>query len=363
MRIAVDARELQGKPTGVGRYLAEILAAWKELPAAHAHEVILLGPDMPSASPHVASGLSRKRNGGTRWEQLTLPGLVRSARADVLFAPAYTGPLRCPVPMVLTVHDVSFAAHPEWFRWREGLRRRMLTRLSARRASRVLTVSEFSKREIVRGLGIDPARIEVIYSGVTSLTSVGRAQQGSRHIDENLILYVGSIFNRRHIPELIDGFARLARRRSDVRLEIVGDNRTTPPIAVEALVQATGVADRIRVRPYVPDEELGSLYTRAGAFAFLSEYEGFGLPPLEALGAGIPIVVLDTPVAREIYGDAGLYVDRPDPARIEASLERALFDAPTRERVLGAAAALLPRYKWRDCAAKVLHALETAGRP
>jgi glycosyltransferase involved in cell wall biosynthesis len=352
VRIAVDARELHGKRTGVGRYLAEILAEWKELPAARAHEVILLAP----SESDVASGFSRKGHGGTLWEQFTLPGLVRQAAADVLFAPGYTGPLRCPVPMVLTIHDVSFAAHPEWFRWREGLRRRALTRLSARRATRVLTVSEFSKREIARELGVAPAKIEAIYSGVTSsLYPVGRALSRSP-----LVLYVGSIFNRRHVPELIDGFARMARRRPDVHLEIVGDDRTTPPVAVAPLIRATGISDRIRVRDYVSDDELASLYGRARAFAFLSEYEGFGLTPLEALGAGIPIVVLDTPIAREIYGEAAVYVSRPDPALIEAALEQTLFDNGVRQRLLAAAKELLPRYSWRDCAAKVLRALESA---
>src|SRR5688572_30839295 len=101
MKIAIDARELQGKPTGVGRYVSELLAAWKSMPAASAHEFILLRPGSDG--------------GGTRWEQLALPGQVRRAGAGVLFAPAYTGPLRCPVPMVVAIHDVSFAAHPEWF--------------------------------------------------------------------------------------------------------------------------------------------------------------------------------------------------------------------------------------------------------
>lgn len=343
MRIAVDARELKGRRTGVGRYLSEILAAWEQLPAARAHDVILCAPG-PGA------------NAGTLWEQLSLPGLVRKSRADVLFAPCYSGPLRCPVPMVLTVHDVSFVAHPEWFRWKEGVRRRTLTRLSAKRASRVLTVSEFSKREIVRGLGVDPAKVDVIYSGLTSLApSTGSA-------DAPVVLYVGSIFNRRHVPSLIDGFARLARRRPEVRLEIVGDNRTAPPIALDAIVQEARVAGRIQVRAYVPDDELASLYGRARAFAFLSEYEGFGLTPLEALGAGIPIVVLDTPVGREIYGEAAVYVERPDPTLVEAALERALFDEATRQRVLSAARDLLPRYSWRDCAACVLQVLETARR-
>jgi glycosyltransferase involved in cell wall biosynthesis len=310
--------------------------------------VILLAPD-------VASGSSRKENGGTMWEQLTLPRLVGKAKADVLFAPGYTGPLRCPAPMVLTIHDVSFVAHPEWFRWREGLRRRTLTRLAARRAVRVLTVSEFSKREIAQRLEIDPAKVQAIYSGVTSLDAA-RALTAR----EPLVLSVGSIFNRRHIPELIEGFARLARRRGDARLEIVGDNRTTPPIAVDAIVQRTGLGDRIRVRQYVTDEELASLYSRARAFAFLSEYEGFGLTPLEALGAGIPGVMLDTPVAREIFGEAALYVDRPEPALIETALETALIDEGARQRVLGAARNLLPRYSWRDCAAKVLDVLVTS---
>src|SRR4051812_18218847 len=131
MRIAIDARELHGKPTGVGRYLSGILAAWKELPAATGHEVILCAP-----AP------DEKR--GTGWEQLALPRLVREAHADVLFSPGYTAPIFSSVPSVVAIHDVSFAAHPEWFGWKEGLRRRTLTKLAAKRACKVVTISEFS---------------------------------------------------------------------------------------------------------------------------------------------------------------------------------------------------------------------------
>ena len=152
MKIAIDARELHGNPTGVGRYLSKLLDAWKELPAAAAHEFVLCAP-----APH--------EKAGTTWQQLTLPRLIRKAKADVFFAPGYSGPLRCPVPMVVAIHDVSFAAHPDWFGWREGLRRRVLARWTAQRAARVLTISEFSKQEIVRHLGIPPAKIEVTYLG------------------------------------------------------------------------------------------------------------------------------------------------------------------------------------------------------
>lgn len=340
MRIAIDGRELQGQPTGVGRFLSGVMTAWDALPDARRHEFLVLTP----ASPRGSSG----------WEQLTLPRLVREAAADVLFAPAYTGPLRCPVPMVVAIYDVSFAAHPEWFGWREGVRRRVLTRLTARRAARVLTTSEFSRDEIARRLGVPAGRIEVIHPGVDT---PGGARDDAR---DETVLYVGSLFTRRHIPQLVEAFAQVARRRAGVRLEIVGDNRTTPRVDVDALVRASGAADQIAVRSYVADEALPALYGRARAFVFLSEYEGFGLTPLEALAAAVPIVVLDTPVAREVYGDAALYVPSPEPRLVAAAIERVLGDEGERARILDAAQRILPRYSWRECAAKVLHALTAA---
>ena len=266
MRIAIDARELVGRPTGVGRYLSELLTAWGELPGAAAHEFVLCAPECVTHPWPGALRLSSVASpgSGTLWEQRVLPRLVASVDADVLFSPAYTCPLRCSVPIALMIHDVSFTAHPEWFSWREGFRRRTLTWLGARRAARVITQSDFSKREISRHLGVEQSRIEVIYLGVSSLHGVA-----SR---DRLVLYVGSLFNRRHIPELIEGFGRLAARIPDARLDIVGDNRTRPHVDVDALVAASPAAGRIRARSYVPDEELATLYGRASAFAFLSEY-------------------------------------------------------------------------------------------
>ncbi len=413
MRIAIDARELAGKPTGVGRYLAEILRAWGELPGAAAHEFVLCAPDaietgaitgIGDRGAGINGGSDGDERSGTRdsalgalagggirvttqvgpghgvlWEQWVLPRLVAQTKADVLFAPAYSGPVHGATPMVVTIHDVSFAAHPEWFSWREGLRRRTLTRLSARRAAKVITVSDFSKREIVRHLGVDPSTVEVIYSGATSFDrrmghdATGRrararaaagedtAAPSSQSSDGGLVLYVGSLFNRRHIPALIDGFGRMARRHPPAQLEIVGDNRTRPHIDVESLIARSGSADRIRARAYVADEVLSALYGSAAAFAFLSDYEGFGLTPLEALAAGVPIVVLDTEVAREIYGPAAIYVERPDPALIDAALERVLFDEAERTRLFDAATRQLQRYSWRECAQRTLQVLLACG--
>jgi glycosyltransferase involved in cell wall biosynthesis len=346
VRIAIDARELHGKPTGVGRMVRTLLDEWATMPAAQAHEFISLAP------------APERSKGGTLWEQLTLPRLVRQASADVLFAPAYSGPVVSSVPVIVLIHDVSFVAHPEWFGWREGTRRRVTTRLAARAATRIITVSEFSKREIAAHLGIETSKISVCYPGVTSFTG-GTSVKGSPH--RCAVLFVGSIFNRRHVPELIEGFTQLARNRPEIELEIVGDNRTTPHVNLDSLVEATGIAGRIQLRSYVSDDDLRRRYAEAAGFVYLSEYEGFALTPLEALAAGVPVLLLDTPVAREVYGDAAIYVARPDPALIADAIRTVLFEPRHRERILQAATGVLRRYSWTRFAEQVLDLLLDAG--
>jgi glycosyltransferase involved in cell wall biosynthesis len=346
MRIAIDARELHGKPTGVGRMVRTLLDEWTTMPAAQAHEFISLAP------------APERSKGGTLWEQLTLPRLVRQASADVLFAPAYSGPVVSPVPVVVLIHDVSFVAHPEWFGWREGTRRRVTTRLAARAAKRIITVSEFSKREIAVHLGIDPSKVSVCSPGVTAFAG-GTGLQDPPH--SCTVLFVGSIFNRRHVPELIEGFTQIARNRPEMQLDIVGDNRTNPHVDLESLVEATGIADRIQLRSYVSDDNLRKRYAEAAAFVYVSEYEGFALTPLEALASGVPVLLLDTPVAREVYGDAALYIARPDPALIADAIRTVLFEPLIRERILQAATTLVRRYSWTTFAEQVLDLLLDAG--
>jgi glycosyltransferase involved in cell wall biosynthesis len=358
VRIAIDCRELVGRPTGVGRYLSALLHAWGELPAAGAHEFVLCSPERVSHTSFGALRVSCKVSpgSGTLWEQRVLPKLVASAGADVLFSPAYTCPLWCRVPIVLVIHDVSFAAHPEWFSWREGVRRRTLTRMGARRAARVITESDFSKREITRLLGIAPSDIDVIYLGASTLqqpTTTPAARQP-------IVLFVGSIFNRRHIPELIEGFGRLAARVPEARLELVGDNRTTPRIDMDQLIAGSGVSDRVHWRSYISDADLATLYSTASAFVFLSDYEGFGLTPIEAMAAGIPIVVLDTEISREIYGAAAEFVQRPDPALIATALERVLTSDAERARLIDAGTQQVERYSWSECAHRTLQILLSA---
>ena len=358
MHIAIDARELTGRQTGVGRYLSELLTEWHAAGVRRRHTFSLYAhTDPPQVPPgwqdawHVLPGA-----GGTRWEQWDLARALGANRPDVLFAPGYTAPLVCPAPVALAVHDVSFFAHPEWFSRREGVRRRLFTAWSARRARVVIAPSIFSASEVVRHVGLDGGRVRLVY------LAVREPDAPPAETREPVVLFVGSLFQRRRIDVLIHAFADLARTRPQARLEIVGENRTTPHMDFAATIAARGLDGRARLRHWVDDATLEALYAEATVFAFLSEYEGFGLTPLEAMARGAVPVVLDTPVAREIYGEAAVRVsDTPSlVADVATALAALLDDAEARGRLRAAAGPVLARYRWADAAARTLALLEEA---
>jgi len=380
MRIGIDTRELMGRPTGVGRYLAELLREWSTPSAGVAgrHDFVLYGPAPMSpavAQPFSSLGAAARivpGGGGTWWEQVSLPAAASRDQLDLFFAPAYTSPLRLSCPITLTIHDLSFFAHPEWFRRREGFRRRFVTRRSARRAAVVLTDSEFSRAEVQSHLGIPADRIRVVHLGAAAPACFGSADSGpvpagpERTVPptarDPLVLFVGSVFNRRRVPDVIASFPAVVAQVPDARLEIVGENRTYPHQDLAALSRAAGLGDRTCLRSYVADAGLADAFRRASVFVFLSEYEGFGLTPLEALSCGIPIVMLDTPVAREVCGPAALYVAPGDLRGIAAAIVSLIRDSSVRSAVLAAAPGVLSRYSWAAAARMTMDALESAGR-
>lgn len=358
MRVAIDARELVGHTTGVGRYLSELLHAWHAAGVDRRHTFDLYAHAPPAGLPagfggavHVVPG-----GGGTRWEQWDLQRALARRRPDVVFAPGYSTALAAPAPVVLAVHDVSFFAHPEWYTWREGTRRRLITAWSARRARLVLAPSVFSAGEIVRHLAVDQARMRVVYLGVRPPATPPAEPRPP------VVLFVGSLFQRRRIDVLLDAFRDVAGRHPAARLEIVGANRTRPPVDFAAQVTALGLADRVRLRDWVDDATLSALYHEASVFVFLSRYEGFGFTPLEAMAHGAVPLVLDTPVAREIYGDAAWRVaDGPGLTRSVADgILQLLDDAGARGRLRAASGAVLASYTWADTAARTLRCLEEA---
>jgi glycosyltransferase involved in cell wall biosynthesis len=379
MRIGIDARELCGRSTGVGRYLGGLLHQWSTDPRARAHEFVLYAPE-PIALPLDARRFATRLvsgSGGTWWEQAQAPRAAASDHLDVWFAPAYTAPLRLPIPVVVSIHDLSFVAHPEWFRFREGARRRWLTRQSAHKASAVVTISEFSRRELVDRLEVPDRRVHVIPPGIDAggrELGAGDARLGTA--DSGLpsqtqaasrlasasprVLFVGSIFNRRHVTDLIRAFAPIARTHPDATLDIVGDDRSYPREDPRQTIALEGVERHVHWHEYVGEDQLRALYSNARAFAFLSEYEGLGLTPLEALAAGVPPVLLDTAVARESCGAAALYVPASDVKATTRALELLLFDESTRARILAAAPGEVAKYSWTRAGRDTLTVIERA---
>jgi glycosyltransferase involved in cell wall biosynthesis len=354
--IAVDGRELLGHPTGVGRYLSEVLDAWHADPT-WPHQLTIVVP-----APPPADLIARYRRttwsvtggtAGTWWEQTRLPRAVRQLAADVLFAPAYTGPIRPPCPMVLTIHDLSYFAHREWFGWREGVRRRWVTHAAARRATAILTVSEFAGADVVARLSVPASRVYVVKHGAP-VEAASTADSQSP-----VVLYVGSLFERRHLPDLVAGFARLAATRADARLVVVGQDRSRHGIDPRRLAVRHGVASQVEWHRYLPEHALIAQYARARAFAFLSDYEGFGMTPLEAMAFGVPPIVLDTPVAREIYGDAAVLVPA-DPEAIADALVAVIEDGPVRADLVARGRRRLGLFSWARSAQAIRCVIEEA---
>jgi glycosyltransferase involved in cell wall biosynthesis len=353
MRIGIDARELVGQVTGVGRYLDGLLAEWTSSGAAQRHQFVLYAPS--ALPPHYSAFEVRIVPGtpGSRWQQTTLAAAVRRDGPDAFFAPQYTAPLLIRTPTVVVIYDVSFAAHPEWFRTREGIRLRTLARLSASAAHAIVTISDFSRNEIAEHLRVDPRRIHVIPPGIPRRDTGAAASSRSARV-----LYVGSIFNRRHVLDLIRAFADVARTHRDAELDLVGDNRSYPFEDVASAIAREQLGARIRWHRYATDAQLNDLYARARAFAFFSEYEGLGLTPLEALAAGVPPVLYETTIARESCGDAALYIAPGDHRGAVRALETLLYDDAARETVLRSREKTLARYSWPRAAHETLNVIE-----
>jgi glycosyltransferase involved in cell wall biosynthesis len=357
VHVAIDGRELLGRPTGVGRYLGHLLRVWSADPG-FPHRLSIVTPSTapeslralaPRASWHPAPA----RSAGTWWEQTRLPAALRALRPDVFFAPAYTAPIRLPCPLVLVVHDVSYFAHPEWFGAREGFRRRWLTRASVSRAARVLTVSEFSAAEIARWLPGATGKIVVAHHGAPPAAPPAHRQP------EPVILYVGSLFARRHIPDLISAFADVVTRVPAARLVLVGDDRGRPAVDPRRLAADAGHSAAVEWHAYVDDQTLDALYGTARVFAFLSAYEGFALTPLEAIARGVPAVLLDTAVAREVYADGAAYVPL-DRAAIATALTELLQDDAAHAALAVKGQARLQAFSWARAAALARQAVEDA---
>ena len=366
--VGIDARELAGRPTGTGRYLRNLLRHWRDT----GDELFVYFNGPPALDPVLEHPRVHKRplgDGMARglvWQEWLLPAAARADAVDVFFSPAYACPLRLDRPRVTAVHDLSFFAHPQDFTLLDALRRRALVAASLRASRRLAVCSDFTAREVGRlfpdlaeravhiPLGADddlprpPARTEA------------RAALG---VTGPLVLSVGAILNRRCLPELLRAALRLRERQPGLVLELVGENRTHPPLDLDALVSGLGLRTTVRCTGFVEDPELVLRYAAADAFVSLSEYEGFGLPALEAAARGLPLVLGRAPSQGEIFREAALLVDPRDEAAVAQALDRALGDEAARTALVAAGRALAARHSWAETARLTREALlDAAGR-
>ncbi|MGE0454176.1 MAG: glycosyltransferase family 4 protein [Vicinamibacteria bacterium] len=370
MRLGIDARELGGRPTGAGRYLRSLLRHWKDEGLGlfvYCDGPLAGGALPPGLDAHVRE-LGRGGARGLAWHQRLLPAAVALDGLDVFFAPAYFCPLRLPVPRVTTVHDLSFFSLPEDFSLREGLRRRLLTAASVRASAAVLAVSEFTRREICDRFPAAAGRVVHVPHGADEDLAPPPPREDARRrlgLSGPLLLTVGSVFNRRCLPELLRVVAMLRWRQPGLVLDVVGDNRTSPERDLVALARELGVADAVRFSGFVGEDGLADRYAAADAAVFLSLYEGFGLPALEAMARGVPTLVSDRPALAEIFGGAALVADPRNEREIAAALDRLLSDAALRNTLIARGHTLAARHSWAAAARATLGVLRCAadGRP
>ncbi len=354
MIIGVDARELEGEPAGVGVYLKNILQRIT-LPAG-AKLQLFFKNEIPKSLPvldaeHV---LLKSDSMNSLWQQWTLCRELTRRKVALFFSPGNTAPWYFRGIQVLTVHDISFFRNPEWFSTRERLSLQFNNRCSLRQADRVYTVSEYVRNELHERFHIPLSRILVTSNGVEGRQvdpSTGNTLKQTYGLTgRKIILYVGSIFNRRHLPVLIEAVSGI---ESNPLLVIIGKNLSHPYQDLQHISRRFGLDQRVQLLEYVPDNILQEYYKMADAFVYLSEYEGFGIPPLEAMSYSVPVVLSSTPAMNTIFRDAALFATSISAEDVREALQRCLNDTAERDCLIRAGNALVKEYSW-DKTAKVV---------
>src|SRR5207249_10585338 len=273
------------------------------------------------------------------WIRLGIDLPARSWRdqVDVLHV-TYTAPLWSSCPIVITVHDISFATNPEWFSERD---RRVLSTAvpwSMNRAARVITVSDLCRRQIIEHFGVGSDRVVRIYNGPgPAAQRVGAAEAriavAELGVDptRRYILAVGNLQPRKNLVRLVRAFKQIAARCPEVDLVVVGAERYR---GAEVLAAGGDAEGRIRFTGYVTDHQLAACYELASLFAFPSLFEGFGIPPIEAMAHEVPVACSNAGALSEVCGDAVAYFDPLDDGSIADVLLRALLDEDLRQRLI-----------------------------
>jgi len=291
------------------------------------------------------------------WEQAAQPWAAWREKLDLLHAPVYVGPVVSPCPVVVTVHDLSFFMHPDLFRPWNRVYLQTFTRRTVGRAVAIIADSESTRNDLVETLGIAKDKVTVIHPGVgDEMRPIDdhQVQAFRRHhgLSERMILFLGTLEPRKNLPVLLEAYAIMrAEPGFDHRLVIAG-GKGWHYEGIYAQVERLRLRGQVIFPGYVPQTELALWYNAADLFVYPSLYEGFGMPPLEAMACGIPVVVSNVSSLPEVVGDAGLAVDPHDAQGLAAAMLEVLRDRQLHQTLREAGLARARRYPWKATAVK-----------
>ncbi|HSL23359.1 MAG TPA: glycosyltransferase family 1 protein [Vicinamibacterales bacterium] len=370
MRIAIDARKLHDY--GIGTYVRNMVTHVARQDRSNEYVIICrpgdctgiseLGPNF-SAAPDTSRPYSMA-------EQFTVPLDLRRHKVDLLHEPHYVLPPLIPCRAVVTIHDCIHLRFPQYLpsRLAHAYARTFLW-TATHQADKIITVSHASKRDILQYFRIPPEKIEVIYNGISdrfrtppSDEQMERVRQRYQLIDP-FVLYAGNIRPHKNLERLIDAFYELRGEGfGHLKLLIIGDE-ISKYATLRRAVHRHKLHKHVRFLGFVSDDTLAALYRLAAVFVFPSLYEGFGLPPLEAMASGTPVVTSNVSSLPEVVGDAALLVDPYDTAAIGGAVKLVLTDETLREDLRRRGFARAAEFSWARAAERVraIYA-EVAGR-
>lgn len=370
MRIGIDYTSAARQSAGIGRFTRELIRAALALDADNEYSLLVAGPE-PIAAAHLPSAGRRyrlvqtpvsERNLVRMWHRLRIPLPVEAflGRLDIFHSPDFVLPPVARAVKVLTIHDLSFLRVPECadprLRWYLG----QVVPRSVRRADFLLADSESTRCDLIELLGVPPDRVRVIYGGVDArFTPVQDADALQRVRDtyaggRPFILAVGTLEPRKNYPTLIRAFAQVRQAAGLPHALVIVGRKGWVYEPIFAAVDELGLHDDVRFPGFVPDEALPALYSAADMLVTPSFYEGFGLPALEAMACGTPVIVSDVSSLPEVVGDAGVRIDPRDVEGLAHAMARVVQDSALRSALQAAGLARARQFTWEDAARELL---------
>ncbi len=370
MQIAVDGSRLAiGQRTGTESYTVELIRALAALDRQPNHHYTLYVNTPPAALPPLGTNWRLASIRAPRlWTHARLGPTLRIAQPDVAFIPAHVLPLTPPPRSVVTIHDLGYEHHPESHPLRQRLYLRWSTKWSARHATRVIAISEATRRDLVRYTGISPSKISVIYHGVharfkPSDQATSQATAAKYNLHGPYLLFVSTIQPRKNLVRLIEAYAQARQHAPNLPPLALGGKPGWLTTQIETRAAELGIADSVRFLGYVADDDLPALLSGATLYLLPSLYEGFGMTVLEAMACGTPVITANVASLPEVAGDAALLIDPLSTAALATAILTLWSSPAQRAELRERGRAWAAQWTWERCARETLAVLEQVGTP